>query len=202
MKKAADRDPFLPNSVEFRPLNEKKSGPWMRYLVAGVAGASVFCLIILIILLAIPFTVLAIGVHYRDPRYCPIEPRLSLFLIVNGSVSLAWIVITILITIMTIIAAYNRSLIISVILPVILSIIIFVSMIFSIIWLIIGSVWTFRIYNRVTTQYDVMNNFYPFNYCHPVLYRFTFALIIISYVFIIFQFCFQCFNNIFRSKKQ
>jgi hypothetical protein len=194
MKKAADRDPFLKDSVEFKPLNEKPSESWMRYLVAGVAGASVFCLVILIILLAIPITVLAIGVRYRDPRYCPIEPRISLFLIVNGSVSLAWIFITILITIMTIVAAYNRSLVISVILPAILSIIIFVSMIFSIIWLIIGSVWTFSVYKRVTHQYDVMNYFYPYNYCH--------ALLIISYVFIIFQCCFQCFNNVFRSKKQ
>jgi len=202
MKKVTDREPFLLNSTRDESLAKTPTQPWMRYIVAGVASASIFFLIILLILLAIPITVLAIGVRYRDPRYCPIEPRISLFLIVNGSVSLVWIFLTIIITGITLIAASNRSYLITIILPIILSILLFIGMIFSFIWLIIGSVWTFNIYYWLTYYYDRKSNFYPYNYCQAELYRFTFTYIILSYILLFLQCCYYCVNNRFISTKK
>jgi hypothetical protein len=197
MKKEMHRDPLLVNSVKDRSLNKTKSQSWIPCLVCGLASASIFCLIILIILLAIPITVLVIGVRYRDPRYCPIEPRISLFLIVNGSVSLGWIVLTIPLLVIAILAASYRSLS-SIILSIIFTIISFLGMIFLIIWLILGSVWTFRVHKYVTHEYDTINHFYTFNYCHPILYQFTFVYLIVSYVLSVFQCCYYCLNA-FRS---
>jgi hypothetical protein len=192
-------DPLLVNSGKHRPVNTNKSHSRIGGLFAGTA-ASICCLIILIILLAVPITVLVIGTRYRDPRYCPIEPRISLFLIVNGAVSIGWIIFTILTTVMAIFFAAQRSLI-SVVLVTILSIVLFLHLIFSIIWLIIGSVWTFSVHNRVTHEYDTINHFYPFNYCNPVLYKFTFIYLIISYVLIAIQCFYQCLTSAFRSRQ-
>jgi len=193
-------DPLLANSTKRRPVNKKKSDSWIVGLITGTT-ASVFFLIILIILLAIPITVLVIGTRYRDPRYCPIQPRISLFLIVHGSVSIGWIVFTILTTIIAIVFAARRSLI-SVVLVTIISVVLFLNLIFSIIWLIIGSVWTFSVHNRVIYQYDTINHFYTYNYCNPVLYKFTFVYLIVSYVLIAIQCCCQCLNSGFRSRQQ
>jgi hypothetical protein len=201
MRKENDLDQFLVNSSEYRSVNENTSQSLVRCLVGGVASASIFCLIILFILLIIPITVLVVGINYHDPRYCPIEPRISLFLIVSGSVSLGWIVLTIVVTILTIMAASRRPFN-SVGLVIVLSVIILIITIFSIIWLIIGSVWTFSVYMWVTYNYDTMNNFYPYNYCQPELYRFTFVYLILSFILVVFQCSYYCFNSIFRSLKQ
>jgi hypothetical protein len=120
-------------------------------------------------MLTIPNSMLVIGVFYRDPYYCPIEPRISRFLIGGGSVSIV----------------YTHS-IIAVICVVILSVITIVGQISSIIWLIVGSVWTSSIRNRVEF---IIN--YPFNiklYCHWTSYQFTFAYLIIIYILLHYQF--------------
>jgi hypothetical protein len=102
---------------------------------------------------------------------------------------------------MAIVFAARRSSI-SVLLVTILSIGLFLNLIFSIIWLIIGSVWTFRVHNRVTYEYDIIDHYYPYNYCNPVLYKFTFVYLIVSYVLMAIQCCYQCLTSGFRSKQQ
>ncbi|CAF3737347.1 unnamed protein product [Adineta steineri] len=179
--------------------NYEPTHPWVRYIVGTVAVASIFGIVLLIISLAIPISMLVIGVRYRDRYYCPIEPRISHFLIVAGAVSLVWIILNILLSLATMFLAYTRS-IISVICVVSLSIIIFVLQIFSIIWLIVGSVWTFGIRSRVEF---VIN--YPYNfrvYCHKTLYEFTFAYLIIIYILMALQCCGQCCATFIRSKQQ
>jgi hypothetical protein len=200
MKKDTISDPLLLTTVKLRSSNEHTSKSWVAPLVGG-GIASIFCVIILTILLAIPITVLVIGTHYRNPRYCPIEPRISLFLIVHGSVSLGWIVFMILMFAMIIFFAARGSST-PVILGIILSIILFLVSIFSIIWLIVGSVWTFRIHNWITYEYDPFNHYYPFNYCQPVLYKFTYAYLIVSYVVIALQCCCQCVTSAFTARRQ
>jgi len=87
MKKEMVLDRLLDNSAKRRSLNRNSSLAWIhRVLLGGVE--SVFYLITLTILLALPSTVLVIGKLCRDPRYCPIELRINRFLIVNGDVSL------------------------------------------------------------------------------------------------------------------
>lgn len=195
--------PLKPTSPNFstRPNPFSKidpSYPWIRYAVGGAAVASIFGLIILVLMLSIPISMLTIGVRYRDRFYCPIEPRISHFLIVGGSFSLVWIILTIALSLLTMFFPYTRSTI-SVICVGILSILIFVGEIFLIIWLIVGSVWTFGIRNRV--EY-IIN--YPFNfrfYCHKTLYQFTFVYLIILYILITLHILSRCYLGIFRSKQ-
>jgi hypothetical protein len=81
---------------------------------------------------------------------------------------------------------------------IVLTIVLYIILIFLLIWLIIGSVWTFSVNDRVIHEYDTVYNFEMF-YCHPVLYKFTFIYLIISYVLITIQCCFLRFNSQFRS---
>ncbi|CAF1027969.1 unnamed protein product [Rotaria sordida] len=201
MKKEISIEPLLVKTVNRQSPDANQVHPWIRYLVAGVAAASIYSLIVLILLLAIPIIVLAIGVRYHDPRYCPIEPRISLYLIVHGSVALGLIILNIIISTITIFFFYHRSLI-SIILVLILSIIILLGTIFSFIWLIIGSVWTFRVNKQVIHEYDTINHYYTYNYCHPVLYRFTFVYLILSYILLVIACCYQCFIRICCPKIQ
>jgi hypothetical protein len=196
MGKEIDLDQFLVDPSERKFFNENKSQSWVRYLVGSVVTPSIFSLIVFGLLLFIPITVLVVGINYQDARYCPIEPRISVFLIVNGSVLLGWIALIIIVTVFTI-TATNHCPFIFTFLAIVFSIIIIISTIFSIIWLIIGSVWTFSVYYWITYYYDAQNNFYPYNYCQPELYRFTFIYLILSYVFAFLQCCYYCFNNIF-----
>ena len=194
------------HSISTNPLNRSRrisgfdpSHPWIRYAVSGAAVASIFGVIILVLMLAIPISMLAMGVRYRDFLYCPIEPRISHFLIVGGSISLIWIILTIILSIITMFFAYTRS-IISVICVVILSVIIIIGQIFLIIWLIVGSVWTFSIRNRVEF---IIN--YPINfrvYCYKPLYQFTFAYLILIYIFIALQIFCRGLTSACRSKQQ
>ncbi|CAF1552950.1 unnamed protein product, partial [Rotaria sordida] len=87
-KQQTIHEPFLTNSVKYKHSSEYQSHSHVGRIISGVAVASVYGLIVLGLLLAIPITLLVIGSRYRDPRYCPIEPRISLFLIVHGIVSL------------------------------------------------------------------------------------------------------------------
>jgi len=196
MGKEIDLDQFLVDPSERKFFNENKSESWVRYLVGSVVTPSIFSLIVFGILLFIPITVLVVGINYQDARYCPIEPRISVFLIVNGSVLLGWIVLIIIVTVLTIMAT-NHCPFIFTFLAIVFSIIIIISTIFLIIWTIIGSVWTFSVYYWITYYYDAQNNFYPYNYCQPELYRFTFIYLIFSYVFAFLQCCYYCFNIMF-----
>lgn len=62
--------------------------------------------------------------------------------------------------------------------------------IFVFIWFIIGCVWVFSIRHEV--QYD---NPKQLNYCQPVLYKGTFALLVITIVWFFIQCCLSCFRS-------
>jgi len=201
MEQRIPLNPISPNSFN-RPHPFSKiepSYPWIRSIVSGTSVASIFGLVILVLMLSIPISMLVIGVRYRNPYYCPIEPRLSHFLIVSGSVLLVWIIIVIILSLVTMFFGYTRSKL-SLTCVFILSIKIFILLIFLIIWLIVGSVWTFSIRNRVEHTINYPFNFYF--YCHKTLYRFTFAFLIILFILIALQIFSRCCINIFRSKQQ
>lgn len=173
--------------------------PWIRYVVASVAVATVFGVVILALMLAVPISMLAIGTRHRQFWYCPIEPRISRFLIVGGTISLIWILLTIILSLLTIFVAYTRSMT-SIIGVLVLSGIIFALQIFSFIWLIVGSVWTFRVKNYVRYFWTDPFNF-PW-YCDKTLYQFTFAIIIIIYILLAIQVCSRCCVNLSQLRRK
>jgi hypothetical protein len=101
---------------------------------------------------------------------------------------------------MTIFVAAKNSMVASC-LVIILTILLYLILTFSVIWLIIGGVWTFSVHNRVTHHYDTVHNYYLYTYCHPVLNKFTFIYLIVSYVLLSIQFCYQILNSPSRSSE-
>ncbi|CAF1508671.1 unnamed protein product, partial [Rotaria sordida] len=95
-QQGTNRESLLVSIPNYNKSNLKRSSSNVGLIVGGFAIVSVIGIVILSLLLAIPITVLVIGLHYRDPRYCPIEPRISLFLIVHGSVSIGCLITNIL----------------------------------------------------------------------------------------------------------
>jgi hypothetical protein len=192
--------PILSNPLSRprRSADLDPSYPWVRYAVAGAAAVSLFGILLLILILAVPISMIVIGVRYRYEYDCPIEPRLSRFLIVGGSVSIVWIVITIIVSLITMFFSYTRS-IGSVICVIILIVITFLGQIFSLIWLIIGSVWTFSIRSRVQYRDPF---FYYRSYCNQTLYQFTFAYLILIYVLIALQLLLKACTAILRNKQR
>ena len=135
-------------SVQEKFKFEKSFNPLLSFLLASNAVPSTIGLIIQFLLLTIPVSMLVIGVRYQHRRFCPIEPRISLFLIVGGSVALGYFVLSIILSIVTIFLNYTRSF--KTLIPVVvLAIITMLIHIFLFIWVIIGSVWTFSIHNQV-----------------------------------------------------
>jgi hypothetical protein len=61
--------------------------------------------------------------------------------------------------------------------------------IFVFIWFILGCVWVFSIHNEVQFHDPLKHN-----YCQPVLYKWTFALLIITILWAVVQCCLSCFR--------
>jgi hypothetical protein len=69
-------------------------------------------------------------------------------------------------------------------------------LIFLFIWFIIGCIWIYRSWNKV--QYiDPNQN----NYCHPVLYRFTFSFLLLALLLQILSCCQSCWKIPLEIKK-
>jgi hypothetical protein len=60
---------------------------------------------------------------------------------------------------------------------------------FLLIWFIIGCVWVFS--KTGVVQFDATSSS---NYCNPVLYKWTFALIIVTFIWAFIQCCISCFR--------
>ena len=190
-----EQNPFLDNST--RPRSSFENTP--QSLPGSILGVSVkACAVILIpitLCIAVPTSELVIGLRFRDPRYCPVETRISLFLIVHGAISLGYVAFLIIITALKICgiarssSAPSACFIIAIVIEVIILLV-------STSCLIVGAVWTFGVNNQVIHHYDTANNFYLYTYCHPALYRFSRYYIIFWYnivtFHIILRICFAC----------
>ena len=62
--------------------------------------------------------------------------------------------------------------------------------IFVFIWFIVGCVWIFGVHRRV--QFDDQSKG---NYCQPVLYKWSFAILILTIFLAVFQCCLSCFRK-------
>jgi len=196
-QQGTNREPLLVPIPNYNKSNLKRSSSNVGLIVGGFAIVSVIGIVLVSLSLAIPVTVLVIGIHYRDPRYCPVEPRISHFLIIHGSASIGCLIAGILVGLIA--SLFNRrDSSRAVILNFIASICTYSHASFVWVLLIIGGVWTFSVKKKVTHEYDTADNFYTYNYCHPVLYRFTFIYLIVMYVLLAIGCCCRCFNLLRR----
>ncbi|UJR24387.1 hypothetical protein I4U23_005764 [Adineta vaga] len=137
-------------------------------------------LFLIIIVLSIPIAQLVIGIKYL--HQCPIQSNIPIYLIVSASVCIFALFFGFLHFVFAerdfpkYLKWFSR-------------IIIGLLSLFGFIWLIIGSVWTYSIANRV--QHIDPNGS---NYCHEVLYRFSYAITILFYISSFFSCCQRCFQ--------
>lgn len=175
---------------------KQRTNPGFRVLMAINAVRSIMGLIILFLLLAIPISMLVIGVRYQRRRFCPIEPRISTFLIVGGSVGLFYLVLTFILSLILMLVNYRKSTG-PFIVVVVLTLIALLTQIFLFIWVIVGCVWTFSIYNKV--QYT--DRYYRKTYCNGTLYLFTFIYLIVIIILWFIQLCVRIIWAVCYSRK-
>lgn len=154
------------------------------YMLGSVAVASVFC-IVLLIALPIPVAALLIGIKYQNRNNCPLEPRISLFLIVQGASLIAWILLTMVISLLAIYFKNRRGPQLP-ILIILITLSIWLLNIFKYIWLMLGAIWTFSIVKKVQFSKQDENN-----YCHQTLYKFAYIYLIVLSVAMILESCCQ-----------
>ncbi|CAF1472147.1 unnamed protein product [Rotaria sp. Silwood1] len=147
-QQGTNQDPLLVSIPNYNKSNLKRSSSNVGLIVGGFAIVSVIGIVILLLLLSLPIIALVIGLHYRDPRYCPIEPRISLFLIVHGSVSIGCLIGNILFGVIVLLFI-RRDSSLAVTLNFNSSIFTYTHVIFVWVWLIIGGVWTFSLSDAV-----------------------------------------------------
>jgi hypothetical protein len=173
----------LPLQSSSNRINKRESNHimmsylWVRLLLIATTVKSILGLIILFFLLGISISVLTVGCHFRYSRDCPIEDNISLFLIVAGSASIEWIILSIILSIITIVLNHIRSflLVISIILT---ALVIIITNLFLFSWLICGSIWTLKALDTVQYKDSHVDTF-----CQRTLYQFTLGYLIMTYIF-------------------
>lgn len=192
----------LPLQSEFgRKNNQEKnhrimSHLWFRLLLIATAVKSILGLIILSSLLIVSIIVLSMGFYFRHSYHCPIAPDISLFLIVAGSASIEWIILSFYLSIITIFSKYIRSrrLVIFIIL---IAWMIIITNLFLIVWLVYGSIWTLKVFDTVQYTKPHMKTF-----CKQSLYQFTLGYLILTYILSALQCWYRLCIVIFCSIQQ
>lgn len=145
------------------------------------------------------FLVLQIGIGWRYSTDCPVNPLIPHYLIVAGIVTFVLIILIFITQIMTRAFAKkmfddtndktnpNRSTMlvgcgVCSIMCINLSLFIFL-----IGWSVVGWVWVIEVWHKI--QYRRVEKD---NYCHPILYQFTFSLLLFTTTFKLVFFCFVC----------
>ncbi|UJR32470.1 hypothetical protein I4U23_019932 [Adineta vaga] len=119
----------------------------------------------------IGFIILAIEEIHNSNEYssqCSIQPNIPTFLSILGIISL---VAHINLFILAIITLIERRQLFK----------IFCIVILIFVWIIVGSVWTLNIYNRLNYDDTLKSS----NYCHKTLYQFTFVCIFLNYIILL-----------------
>ncbi|CAF1015107.1 unnamed protein product [Adineta steineri] len=151
----------------------------------GMDACITMCgLFVALLILCIPITELVIGIKYQ--HQCPIQPKIPIYLIVAGSLTLPMLVLSSAMSIDSITRDFReRRLGFSLILGLVFLAILISLVMFA--WFITGSVWIYSITNRV--QYT--NPIDP-NYCDKLLYRFAYVITIINWVSLGLSCCQSC----------
>ena len=149
---------------------------WIRLLLIATAVKSILGLLILFFLFLLSLIVFIIGLYFHHSHSCPIEPKISLFLMIAGVISTQWVILSTILSTITIVQKHFRSLIV-ITLNLIIALTIVLMNIFLIIWLIFGSLWTLTVLDRVQYSNPHLNTF-----CELTLYRFTLVYLIVTYI--------------------
>jgi hypothetical protein len=149
---------------------------WIRLLLIAAAVKSILGLIILFFLLVASVSALIVGAHFRHPHDCPIEPNISLFLIIAGIASVEWIILSFILSIITIVVNQIQSIML-VILIILTALMIIITNLFLFIWVIFGSIWTLKALDMVQYTDPHMNTF-----CRQILYQFTLGYLVVTYI--------------------
>ncbi|CAF1376407.1 unnamed protein product [Adineta steineri] len=158
--------------------------------LAAILG-SVYCLVILCILLVIPILQLAIGASFQNQ--CPVSPNIPTYLIVSGACGIATILLTIIITLAFILCIKRGTAGASIVSGCIIGLvclILFLMSFFLFAWFIVGNVWVFSVHSKVD-----LDNPLSVNYCQRTLYQFAFTIIIMTYVMSVISCCCSCFRS-------
>ncbi|CAF1133212.1 unnamed protein product [Rotaria sordida] len=158
---------------------------------------SLSIILMLIIIIIIPISQVFVGWHYSDA--CPINQSIPYYLIVAGIVGLLLIILIFVCQFM--VRTFSRKMFdnavdransnrtttlvgcgVCSIMCINLSLFIFLLG-----WSIAGWIWVLGVWNKVQ-YYHVNNN----DYCHPIVYKYTFSLLLLTISFQIILFCFVC----------
>lgn len=119
---------------------------------------SILDLLILFLLLHISIAVLVIGAYFQHANHCPLAPNISLFLLIAGSMSIKWILLSMIFSIITITLKYIRSYrLIHFIITI--GLVIIFTIIFLFIWIIVGRMWTLKVLDTVQYTNSHMNTY-------------------------------------------
>jgi len=121
------------------------------------------------------FTLIALVIGTSNISACPVEPRVPIYLVVSGTINLTSILFTIVGYFLHV--KEKDENIIGFFYVTFSAIMIIIFQLVNFIWLILGTVWTFSVFNQV--QYTNMNTN---TYCQQNLYQYTEVSIILQYI--------------------
>ncbi|XP_066925519.1 transmembrane protein 272-like [Clytia hemisphaerica] len=162
---------------QFKEEKEPESNSWNHLKMIGLIFLSkVGCTLMLMMLLALPMSMVVIGVSYKD--VCPIEPFIPIYLIVGGSFGIVKM-LSIIIQRIT----YNGDIFQSdksneEERPIAWLFVDGVLNLFLFTWFVAGNIW---VYSKYKPNYTPPPH-QPFNYCNKTVYVFAFWVITTSYL--------------------
>ncbi|CAF0733554.1 unnamed protein product [Adineta steineri] len=184
-----------PNSFEgyneTAPLrNGSRTSAYLPVDTASRTFGTSYFLISTLLASIIPLVELGIGLHYKGE--CPIDQRIPTYMIVAGVCGLVLVGLSIFLavtfmcfipdsTALTLVASCGVCL--NVFATLVVSIFVFI-------WFILGCIWVFSIRKEVQFIIPLTPN-----YCNPVLYKWTFALLILTIVWAFLQCCISCIRQ-------
>jgi hypothetical protein len=132
--------------------------------------------------LILPFSVAILSLIFGIPHLqnCPIQPRIPVFLVVQGAIGLLIIVIHIVTIVYIMCITKFKYLFICIIFALIIFLFLFL---FA--WFIAGNVWVFSVTKRVQFSDRTNTN----SYCNGTLYQAAFWLLIAQYIMSVYFFC-------------
>lgn len=190
-----------PSPIDTRTRRYIKRKKYKREKTPGICAtlcsggfATLAALIYLTFCLALPITKLVLGIIYV--KDCPAEKNIPIYMIVSGACGTGLVLFLLLSSS----CSYYRSYIVTkkFIHQCMICTVAFARgmqgliFIFLIVWFFVGNVWVFGAQYRVQT-----NNPDNSNYCQPVLYWFSFYVLIFTYVYAMFMCSLKFFANFF-----
>ncbi|CAF2424755.1 unnamed protein product [Rotaria sp. Silwood2] len=175
-------------TIPLKPLVGSRS--YMPVSEVGRTFGTTYFLFSTLLASIIPIIQLGVGLYYKGK--CPIDQHIPTYMIVAGVCGLALAALSLFLTVtfkcfisdsaaLTILASCGICL--NLVATFLISIFVFI-------WFILGCVWVFSIRHQVQFESPLKPK-----YCHPVLYKTTFALLIITIIWVCVQCCLSCYRT-------